>query len=187
MVGWVDEWWKTAVSVARCWSWQPYGTPGFDAGQCQYKAHVDCPNKGISPRTYASRRGNGMIIYVEIDITQPSLCGFWMDYPYDKYVNEGYWGIMRPSRSSDGSPDVLVPRAVYTSLQALWVDPYNTTCKCPHHEQSQPPIRLVSFIGLVVVSARDYCYYRGYYCRSVDRCRVMCMRTSVSITTALYR
>jgi hypothetical protein len=69
VVSWMDEPWKTAISVARCWSWIPYGTPhpfpvgctvssccfsccckgqpGFDPGQCQYKAHVDCPNKGL--------------------------------------------------------------------------------------------------------------------------------------------
>jgi hypothetical protein len=62
------------------------------------------------------------------DITKASLCGFYMDYPFDKYVNEGYWGIMRVTRSTDGSPDTLTPRLVYSSLQSLWIDAYNKTC-----------------------------------------------------------
>jgi len=116
---WQDEWWKTVVSTKVCWSWQPYGSVGFDPTQCEVKAHVDCPNK---------------------DINKPNLCGFWMEAPYDQYVNEGWWGIMRPSHTSSSvqsqspaslpssfplaSIDHLQPRMVYSQLQILWTGPF---------------------------------------------------------------
>lgn len=106
IMAWVDEQWKTAINVKGCYSDVKFPKPGFDPSKCDYKAHVDCPNP---------------------DIRNSSLCGYPLGSPFDQYVNEGFFGIMRPWQSLvAGKPDELKPKLLYTSLQVLWGPPVSS-------------------------------------------------------------
>lgn len=103
IMAWVDEMWKSAVNVKGCkGSPAPFGQPGFDPSKCDHKAHVRCPS---------------------VDIEQPSLCGYFLGSTFDKYVNEGWFGIMKVHESMvPGQVDVLTPRKQFFAIQQVWRD-----------------------------------------------------------------
>lgn len=49
-----------------------------------------------------------------------SACGYATGSHPDGYANEEWWGIMRSVDHGSG-PDILQPRAVYSTLQGLWI------------------------------------------------------------------
>jgi hypothetical protein len=56
----------------------------------------------------------------ENDPLEHSTCGYATASGPDGYANEEWWGIMRPVKNGS-NPDILQPRAVYATLQSLWV------------------------------------------------------------------
>eukprot|EP00475_Leptophrys_vorax_P031219 TRINITY_DN4723_c0_g1_i1.p1 TRINITY_DN4723_c0_g1~~TRINITY_DN4723_c0_g1_i1.p1 ORF type:complete len:632 (+),score=83.69 TRINITY_DN4723_c0_g1_i1:253-1896(+) len=95
IMAWVDEYWKTQISVMGC---SPaWGSPSFNVANCAWKAHADCPNG---------------------DINYNSLCGYWLGSTSDKYVNEGWFGLNRIQKNvSTPGLDLLSPRKVYFTLR----------------------------------------------------------------------
>jgi hypothetical protein len=100
---WTDEWWKSSVAVRGCYGPVPYGKPGFEPGQCEYKAHADCPFK---------------------DLWWQSLCGFPTPATFDHYANVAWFGIMK-IQAQAGDIDRVVPRLAYRAIQALWKEQSN--------------------------------------------------------------
>lgn len=100
IMAWADEQWKTAVNVKSCFGAR-WPSPSFDPSQCEWKAHVDCPNQ---------------------DINKPTLCGYPLAAPFDGYVNEGYWGIVQVHPSPVlGAIDVIRPKLLYPALREVWL------------------------------------------------------------------
>lgn len=106
ILAWVDEWWKGAMLVEAVESNEndtdSCGTrTGIPAG----RMHVECP----APSSWES-----------------NVCGYWLDASFDQYVNEAWFGIHAPAQNTSAdydplsNPDILTPRKLYYSLQALW-------------------------------------------------------------------
>jgi hypothetical protein len=49
-----------------------------------------------------------------------STCGYANSAHPDGYANEEWWGIVRPV-DNGANPDIMQPRAVYYTLQSLWI------------------------------------------------------------------
>lgn len=106
IMAWIDEWWKTTWHVQGCTSPNPYPSPEFDPSTCEYKAHVDCPNR---------------------DIRRQSLCGYPLASAFDGYVNEGYFGIMGVFPRREGQMDGLRQKLLYFYLRDVWVPQTSNT------------------------------------------------------------
>jgi hypothetical protein len=94
----VDETWRASSGVGGCSSPIPYPLPGFDASQCSWKAHVQCPS---------------------LNLWHHSLCGFWTPATFDQYTNVAWFGMLRPAPQA-GDVDRLTPRLLYGKLQEQW-------------------------------------------------------------------
>ncbi len=95
---WSDEWWKASANVRGCYGPIPYGKPGFEPGQCEYRSHVDCPFK---------------------DLWWQSLCGFPSAAQFDGYANQAWFGLVK-IWPQPGFVDKVFPRLAYRALQSHW-------------------------------------------------------------------
>lgn len=94
----IDEAWRCSSGVGGCSGPIPYPLAGFDASQCSWKAHVQCPM---------------------LNLWRPSLCGYWTPATFDQYANVGWFGLLKPSKR-EGDIDHLTPRLLYGRLQEQW-------------------------------------------------------------------
>jgi hypothetical protein len=108
VMAWSDEYWKTQISVKGC---NPtWGNPNFNAGNCEWKAHADCPNP---------------------DINYNSLCGYWLPATSDGYVNEGWFGINRIQKNlSNPGVDLVSPRSVYFHFRKQFAQVIDPPSEC---------------------------------------------------------
>jgi hypothetical protein len=69
-----------------------------------------------------------------------SNCGYPADSHPDEYSNEEWWGIMR-TKDNGTNPDIMEPRAVYYSLQSLWMNNVSASpvVSSPSSNQSSLP------------------------------------------------
>lgn len=95
---WLDENWHQTVGVTGCYGPIPYGSPGFDPSQCDWKAHVDCP---------------------ESDLWYHALCGY-QSAAFDHYTNTAWFGLMKVYPHPGGDMDIIVPRLAYNRIKALY-------------------------------------------------------------------
>lgn len=75
------------------------GEPGFDPSKCEFKAHVDC---------------------AWYDNTKNNICGYPLDSTFDKYVNEGWYGLNKPQKSIKGRADTLLQRKAFYAVQGIY-------------------------------------------------------------------
>ena len=94
---WLDEYWHSSTGVTGCYGPIPYGQPGFNPAQCDWKAHVDCP---------------------ESDLWYHSLCGY-PSTSFDRYTNTAWFGLMKVFPGKNGL-DTIVARKAYDRLKAYW-------------------------------------------------------------------
>jgi len=111
-MAWVDEFWKTADGNTKkcfpsCNRKPPYKNYKPHISSCELdsatdsRAHVEC---GESQ---------------DMDTHYNGLCGYRNGALPDEYLNEGWWGLVKPSMCLAGK-DVLQPRQIYHELQKFW-------------------------------------------------------------------
>ena len=95
---WLDEYWRSTTGVTGCFGPIPYGQPGFNPTQCDWKAHVDCP---------------------ESDLWYHSLCGY-QSASFDHYTNAAWFGLVKVFPHPGRDMDIIVPRVAYDRLKRIW-------------------------------------------------------------------
>lgn len=148
VMAWIDELWKTHQNVQGCYP--QYGDPKFNPIQCDAHAHADCPNHNL---------------------TKNALCGFYMTSFPDHYVNEGWFGVMKPhqsltmksspSSSSSSSVDILTSRLVYSQLQKLWTSTPQKITSAMLWQRFMFSV-LMTLIGFMILIAMSVSFYHLY-------------------------
>ena len=95
---WLDEYWRSTTGVTGCYGPISYGQPGFNPQQCDWKAHVDCP---------------------ESDLWYHSLCGY-QSASFDHYTNTAWFGLVQVFPHPGRDMDIVVPRIAYDRLKRIW-------------------------------------------------------------------
>lgn len=138
LMSWVDEYWKNGYAVKGCAI--KFGQPGFSPTLCDYKGHVDCPAE---------------------DITKNSLCGYALDSTFDRYVNEGWYGINRVKKDPSGKIDLIEPREIFYRMQEInevpSTRPSNSILKKPWFIAA---ITLI-LIGMIPILIHEACSRRN--------------------------